>query len=269
MSKFILVLVFALLLAPLYFMLIGSFQDIHGVMSMPPSLIPHNPIMGNYERMLAWPLAKWLSNTLFVVFFTVLISVSISATAGYAFAFYKFPLKKTLWTLFLVGIMIPRISLLIPHYIIVRKLGIQGGLWAVILPACFSPVGLYLARTYFETVPKSLLESARLDGCNEIQVLFHVVAPVSKPIVTALSLFAALASLQDYVWQSLVLLNPSRQTLIVGMIKAVMSRGGTMENVNPLGRSFAVGIVLLFPLLVVFLAANKYFVNSLTGACKE
>ena len=269
MSKFILVLVFALLLAPLYFMLIGSFQDIHGVMAMPPRLIPLNPTLANYQRILAWNLSGWFKNTLFVVVLTVLISVSISASAGYAFAFYKFPLKKTLWTLFLAGIMIPRISLLIPHYIVVRKLGIQGTLWAALLPTCFSPLGLYLARTYFETVPKSLLESARLDGCNEIQVLFHVVAPVSKPIITALSLFAALGSLQDYVWQSLVLINPARQTLLVGMIKSVMMRGGEMENVNPLGRSFAVGIALLFPLLVVFLAANKYFVSNLAGAVKE
>lgn len=269
MSKLILVLVFILLLAPLYFMLVGSFQDIHGVMSMPPRLIPHNPTLDNYKLITTWNVSGWFKNTVFVVLFTVLISVLISASAGYAFAFYTFPFKKVLWTLFLVGIMIPRISLLIPHYIIVRKLGIQGTLWAVILPTCFSPVGLYLARNYFETVPKSLLEAARIDGCNEIQVLFHVVAPVSKPIITALSLFAAIGALQDYIWQSLVLLNPSRQTLIVGLIKSVMMRGGEMENVNPLGRSFAVGIVLVIPLLLVFLVANRYFVNGLSGAVKE
>ena len=269
--KSILIIFFILLLLPIYWMLIGSFQDLRGLMAMPPRMIPNNPSLNNYVFFFNnWPVIKWIYNTIFVTIFTVIISVSISLLTAYVFAFYKFKMKNVLWAIFLIGIMLPRISLLIPTYIIIKNLGLSGQLWAVILPVCFSPIGIYLARNYFESIPISLLESARLDGANELQVLYKIVAPLSKPIVTALALFAAIGILQDYIWQMLILQNESNQTLLVGLIKAAATRGGGELNVNPIGRQFATGIILLFPLLIIFLIANKYFTKDmLSGAVKE
>ena len=268
-KKLFLITFFILLLFPIYMMFIGSLSDIYGVMKMPPQLWPINPILDNYLKMLQWPLLLWICNSLVVVIFSTLLSVLVSCSAGYVFAFYNFRFKNILWPLFLIGIMIPRISLIIPTFVIIRKLGLSGSLLAAILPIVFSPFGLYLARNYFESVPKSLLESARIDGAIESIILIKIIMPISKPIVTSLSLFASIGALQDFIWQMLVLQKDSVKTLLIGTISEVSRRGGGDLNINPLGRSFAVSIILMLPLIIVFLIANKYFLNSLEGAIKE
>jgi len=98
-----------------------------------------------------------------------------------------------------------------------------------------------------------------------------IVVPISKPIVAALSLFAGIGALQDYIWQMLVLQDDGKQTLLIAFMKALANRNSydKVMGVNPVGKSFAVGVVLLLPLVVIFLMANKYFVKSLGGAVKE
>lgn len=269
-KKAALVGIFIIMFAPIYFMLVGSFQDIKGIMRMPPALLPTNFTWLNYTSILRWPISAWLTNTIVVTGTIVVASISLCASAGYAFAFYKWRFKNLLWGLLLVGIMIPRISIIIPTFVIVQKLGISGTIVAAVLPVFYYPVGMYLARIYFETIPISLLESARLDGANELQILIKIVTPMSKPIITCLALFSAINALQDYLWQMLVLQDELRQTLLVGMIKSVSVKGGIWgEGLNPIGRSLAVGVVLLIPLVVVFLVSNRYFTQSLGGAIKE
>jgi ABC-type glycerol-3-phosphate transport system permease component len=246
-------------------MFIGSLSDIYGVMRMPPQLWPKHPILDNYLKMLQWPLLKWLYNSLVVVIISTVLSILVSSSAGYIFAFYDFRFKNILWSLFLIGIMIPRISLLIPMFVIIRKLGLSGTLLAAILPIVFSPFNLYLARNYFESIPKSLLESARIDGARESIILVRIIMPISAPIVTSLGLFSAIGALQDFIWQMLVLQKDTVKTLLIGMIGEVSRRGGGDLNINPLGRGFAVSIILMLPLIIVFLVSNKYFINAMDG----
>lgn len=271
-SKAALIAFAVVFLAPVYFMIIGGLQDIHGVMLMPPRLLPYNPTLDNY----AWVLrlngaGRWALNTVIVTALGTALSVTVCTMAAYAFAFYRFPGKRALWLLLMSRLMIPRISVIIPLFVVMRHIGMNGTLLAVILPAAVWPIGMYLARTYFESVPLSLLESARIDGAHEWQILLHVVAPVSRPIVTALALFTAVGQMGDFLWQMLQLTRVGRQTLLVGLTRAVMRFGavGTELAVNPLGRSMAVGTVLLAPLLIIFFTASRYFTSALGGALKE
>jgi ABC-type glycerol-3-phosphate transport system permease component len=231
MKKAFVIFIFILLLLPMWFMFTGSLQNSIKVMKMPPDIIPRHATMANYLAMLNWPLMKWTTNTILTTASTILLTILICSTAGYAFAFYKFRFKEALWALLLVGMMIPRISMIIPLFVIMRKLALSGTLLACILPISYYPVGLFLARTFFESIPISLLESARLDGAHEWQILFHIVMPMSRPIVTALGLFASINALQDYLWQMLVLQKEGNQTLLVGMMKAIMSRMGDRKSV--------------------------------------
>jgi ABC-type glycerol-3-phosphate transport system permease component len=131
-------------------------------------------------------------------------------------------------------------------------------------------MGMCLSRNYFESIPKSIIESARIDGANEWQILKMIIIPVSKPIISVLGLFAGVSVLQDYVWQMLVLSDVEKQTLIVGLIRQSMNRTGDIGLlVNPIGMSFAAGVILLFPLVVLFLIGNRYFIEGLQGAVKE
>ena len=132
-NKAIYLLLFIAMLMPLYFMLIGSIQDSKGAMAMPPRLLPYKAFAGNYQKIISWPLGIWLKNTIIVLAGSVALSCALSLSAGYAFAFHNFKLKKMLWVAMLAGLMIPRISLLIPQYVIIKKIGIPGTMLAVIL----------------------------------------------------------------------------------------------------------------------------------------
>ncbi len=269
-NKIILVIIFILLFIPIYFMLIGSFQDIYGVSAMPPRIIPKNIIIDNYEYILKYNFGIWSINTIIVTVSTILLSILIATTSGYVFSVYNFRFKNILWSLLLIQMMIPRISMLIPLFVIIKDLKLSGSLIATILPNSISPMEMYLARNYFESIPKSIIESARIDGANEWQILKMIIIPVSKPIISVIALFSGVFALQDYIWQMLVLVDESKQTLLVGIMKLVMRRGSDANlRVNPVGRSFAAGILLLFPLVVLFLIGNKYFIEGLQGAVKE
>jgi len=268
-NKTLLVGIFVILLSPLYFLFIGSFQDIYGIFVMPPRLFPISPTLKNYQWVFSHPIMMWLQNTLIVSTTTVFLSVLITITGGYAFAFYDFPMKRILWIIVLSGIMVPRMSLVIPRFMVLGKLQLNGTLASAILPAAYMPTGLYLARTYFETIPKSLMEAARIDGANDAQIMLMIIAPISRPILTAIALFSGINSLGDYLWQMLQLQRIEVQTLLIGLIRASMFRNSAEANVNPIGRSMAVAVILFIPLLLIFLVANKYFTSALSGAVKE
>ena len=268
-TKIGLSLLLLLLFLPLYWMIEGSFQDISGFIKMPPAFIPLQVTLSNYKYFISMNTAVWLKNTVIVVFATVFLSTFVSITAGYAFSQYTFKFKKQLWVILLIGMMIPRISLIIPWYTIIKKLNMQGELSAVIFPLVFSPINMYLARNYFDTIPKSLIESARIDGASEFQILRLIVVPISKPLVATLALFSGIASLQDYIWQMLVLQDAEKQTLLVGLMRLAMFRQNADSYVNPIGKAFAASVLLLFPLVMIFLLANKYFIENLAGAVKE
>jgi ABC-type glycerol-3-phosphate transport system permease component len=266
-ARLFLLICFVVLLLPIWFMLTGSLQDSFGIFAMPPRIVPRTATIENYGRLLgAEGVLRWTLNTIFVACSTILLSIFISCTVGYAFAFYDFRFKKALWLALLAGILVPRISLIVPLFVVINRMGLAGTLTAVVLATALQPVGLYLARAYFSTVPRSILESGRIDGANEFQVLARIVAPSSRPIITALALFAGIAALQDYIWQMLVLQKPRRHTLLVGLMRTVMLRGGSSEtNLNPIGQALAAGVILLLPLVLIFAVANKYFTSALGG----
>jgi ABC-type glycerol-3-phosphate transport system permease component len=210
----------------------------------------------------------WAINSFIMVASTIILSVGVSSSAGYVFAFYTFPGKRILWVAFLFGVMVPRISFLIPQYVVLSRLGLSGEMLGVILSYVFVPTSIYLARNYFETVPKSLLESARMDGASEFRILTRIVMPLSKPILAALTTFASIGALGDYIWQMLVLQDVEKQTLMVGMIRGIMHHDGEFM-INPIGRSFAAAVVLFIPVFTIFLIANRYYTGALGGAIKE
>lgn len=268
-KKILLILFFIFLFLPVYFMFIGGIQDIKGIMKMPPNLFPLHPVLDNYERIFKWDILPWSINTLINTAITTVVIIITICSAGYVFSFYKFKFKEILWSIFLIGFMIPRISLIIPQYVLMKQIGIPGTLLATILPIVFNPMMLYLTRNYFETVPKSLLESARLDGAHEGQILFHIVMPISKPIITAVAVFSAIGYMQDYIWQMLVLQKDENQTLLIGLTKSVRVLKDGLLGGFPYGQSMAVGTILMIPLIIIFLLANKYFVEGISGAMKE
>lgn len=269
MTKIFLIIIFILLLLPIYFMFIGSFQTLNGMMSMPPKLYPKEFTITNYLSMLQFPIATWIKNTFISLFVIVILSTLLSAMTGYVFATTTFKGKEIIWNILLVGMLMPRISMLIPQFIIIKYLHLSGTLTAVILSTAYTSYGMLLARNYFKSIPKAIFESAMIDGADDKNILTHIVIPISPPAIITLGLSTAIFHLTDYLWQSLVLQKEQHQTLMIGLMKAISQFMANQFGINPLGRMMAVGIVLLFPLLIIFLIANKYYLSAKGGEIKE
>lgn len=269
----ILLAIFAILcLSPLWFLFSGSFLQASMMIVMPPQLFPTNPVLNNYIWAFSFKeIWVWAGNSLLMATITPIVSCYVSITAGYAFSVYKFKYKKTIWTMLLFGLMIPHIAIIIPMFVIVSKIGLSGSIAAAMLPLLFVPTSIYLARAFFDQVPKSLIESARMDGASEFTILRKIIAPISTPLITALMLFSSSSALQDWIWQSLQLQDTSSITLLVGWTREMMIRGSNMGFPNPIGHSLATGVLLLIPLLIIFSLANKYFtdIGSMVGSIKD
>jgi len=268
--KILLVVLFVVMFVPLWFMFVGSMQNLNGVMRMPPKLFPYPFFLNNYLSFLDYPLMTWFKNTVWSLFVMVVISVFISSSTGYFFATTNFKFKEVFFAILLIGMLMPRISFLIPQYIILKKIHLSGMLIGVVLSSAYTSYGILLARNYFESIPKSLFEAAAIDGANDWDILFHIVLPITPPAIATLALSTSIFYLSDFIWQMLVLQNDKNMTLLIGMIKTTMQIQFSGSNgINPLGRMMAVGIILLIPLVIIFLIANKYFTSSRGGEIKE
>ena len=257
---------------PLFWMFSGSFQNIMGIMKMPPDLIPKNLTIENYVFILTQnPALPWIFNSVLIIVFGVLLSLLITSMAGYAFSAFQFRGKKTIFWIFIASLMIPYIALFIPKYILIRYLGLSNTLAGAILPLAFWPFGIMLFYKYADSVPSDILDSARLDGCSELQIIYYVMFQICKPILGALIIFQSLAIMGDFLWQSLVLQDINKQTLIVGLINSVRNVGSdTGKRLNPIGHSLAVGVILFIPQLLIFISFSKYFVKGIAvGGVKE
>jgi multiple sugar transport system permease protein len=268
--RYALALVAILLIAPIYLMVAYSFAPIKGFVVMPPHLIPAAPTLNNYVMVMAVShFARWVANSFIIVASVVLFGTIAAGSAGYAFAFLPFKGREVVFWILMSSMFVSYYALIVPRFQVVSKLGLHG-LPAVIAMEVFWPTGIYLFRGYFHTIPASLLESARIDGAHEWQVFMRVVLPVCKPMIGCAVVFLGLGALQDFLWQMLVLQTEQSRTLLVGLMSTIyQTGGGGSHTIRNLGYDMAVGTVLLVPLLAIFAASSRYFVEGLKGAVKE
>ncbi len=271
MRYVVLLLVAAVMLFPLYWMAITALQPVMGIMRFPPNFFPESFSLDNFTIIFtSVPWARWILNTVMVVVGTIVLSVGISTAAGYAFSAFRFKGRDAIFAGFLATLMVSRYALLIPLFVIMARGGIRG-LPAVILPCVFSPVGIYLFRTYADSIPRSFIESARIDGASELRILTRIMMPLCGPAVATLAVFAGIASLQDYVWQYLALQRTSDWTLLKGLIRSAYDSnlGASWYMIN-YGAFAAAGVVLLLPLVAIFAFTSRYFIRGLAlGGEKE
>jgi len=273
MKYILLILITIILFFPMYWMFSGSFQNIIGIMKMPPDFIPKNITIENYKFILTYnPVLLWLANTILIVGTGTILSLLITAMAGYAFSVFKFTGKKILFWIFISSLMIPYIALFIPKFVLIRFLGLFNTWAGVILPLAFWPFGIMLFYKYANSVPSEILDSARLDGCTELQIIYKIMFPICKPILGALIIFQSLGFMNDFLWQNLILQDKNKQTLIVGLINSVRNVGSDnfAKRLNPIGHSLAIGVILFIPQLLIFISFSRYFIKGIAvGAIKE
>ena len=265
-SYSVLIICFVVLLTPLYIMIIGSFTHLEGFLMQPPSLLLRNPTLQNYDSVLGdRPIGMWAMNTGIIAGVTVSLSLISTIMAGYCFARYPARWVNIIYALFLLAIMVPKQVLIIPLIVELNYLNLSGTRAAAILPAVFFPVGIFIYTNYVRGVPRAFDDCARIDGANEWNIITRVIIPMTRPAIAAVTTFALMGSLRDFLWQYLTLQSKSLQTLSVGLMAAVYARGTMEMELNPIGTKMAVGMILFVPLLLIYSVLHKHFLRGIAG----
>ncbi|MBX9703670.1 MAG: carbohydrate ABC transporter permease, partial [Silvanigrellaceae bacterium] len=210
---------FALL--PIIRILSISLKNENSLFSLELNLLPTDDMsFENYKNILLQKdFLVWFANSLMITLATSFIGVSLAATAAYAFSRYQFPGKKLGLIFLMITQMLPAVMLILPIYLILTKMALINSFIGLVLAYCVTalPFSIWILKGYFDSVPKSLEEAARLDGCNEIQAFYKILLPLSKPSLAITFLFNFTTAWNEYLIAQTVLKSPSLFTWPLGL----------------------------------------------------
>jgi putative chitobiose transport system permease protein len=267
----ILVLLVLLAVGPFLWLLSTALKSVdENIFAYPPQFIPQHPTLANFVAV--WnkvPMGWFFANSIVVTLLTIFFNITLSVLAAYPLARMQFKGQGAIFFSILATMMIPFQVLMIPLYLICLKLnltdsaGIVNGWLGLVLPFAVSGFGIFFVRQALVTLPKELEESAVLDGCNSLQILWFVLLPLIRPTLATLAVFAFMATWGEFLWPSIILSEPSHFTLPVGLVQLQSAFSADWKLI-------AAGTLLsMIPILVFFFALQRYFVSGATsGAVK-
>ena len=255
------------MLYPFFAMVNLSFAEDNTIFTQTSKIFYGNLTLDNYKNVFSQiPLARYFLNSLIVASVTTFFTVIFASLAGYAFARMKFKFKNALFLIILVTMLIPPQVNIIPLFFLMRELHLINTYAALILPGIFGGFGIFLMRQYFLGFPKDLEESAKIDGCNLFQTFFKIALPLALPTVATLAIFTFVTTWNSFMWPLIVTNTESMRTLPVGL--AVFK--GSFREITLWGELLACSVICTIPVIGVFLAGKKYFINDIMqGGVKE
>jgi sn-glycerol 3-phosphate transport system permease protein len=252
-------------LAPIYFTIVNSLLPPSQLAHQPPPLFPSSPQWHDYSQ--AWTsghLARYMATSAIMTTSIVVGQLVTSTFAAYAFAFLRFPFKRTLFVLCLATLMIPFEVTFITNLDTLSSLGWFNTYEGLAVPFLATGFGIFLLRQAFLQIPKDLLEAARLDGYGHWRFMVRVAVPLARPSLAALGVFSFLAAWNQYLWPLVATGGTSPlDTVQIGLKQLV---GTSAQNI-PI--ALAGAVIAFVPLVILLLIFQKQLVRSLTaGAVK-
>jgi multiple sugar transport system permease protein len=265
LSYLVIVLGCVIAVGPFFYLLSTSLKSSTVLFRYPPEWIPEDFYWGNYGHLINdTQFLRWVANTLIVAFAVTALKLLFDSMAGYAFAKMQFPLKNVLFVLIIATLMIPFSAILIPLYFLVRDFGLLNTYWALILPALANPIGIFLMRSFIESLPGDLENAARLDGASEFRIYWTVILPLVKPGLVVLAVLTFLVQYTAFLWPLVAATGDDMKLLTTGL---ATQRG---VQVIDYGVFSAGALMALIPITIFFVLLQRYFIaGSLAGALKQ
>lgn len=246
--------------APLAWMVAASLMPSGEATQVPPRLWPSAPTLIQYETLwerLALARAAW--NSLLIATLAAAGAVLINSMAGYAFAKLAFRGRERIFRALVAALIIPGQIGMLPLFLLLKQLGLVNTYWGVILPSLASIFGIFLVRQYVRGIPDALLDAARVDGASEWRIYWSIVLPAARPILITLALFTFMGAWNDFLWPLVVLSDADRYTLPVALA------GLLGEHVQDTELMMAGAVVTILPVVILFLALQRYYIAGLLG----
>ncbi len=252
-------------LVPFYFVINGSLATEAQVGAGDFVSLPAVVQWDNYPRALAkdrmnfWPA---LSNTVVVTTLSVAGQVLSCSLVGFGFARFRFRGRAILFMVMLSTMMLPAQVTMIPVFVLFRSLGMIDSFWPLILPAWLaSPFFVFMFRQFFAQVPEELLEAAKIDGCSHWRIYWQIMLPLSGPVVAIVAIYTFLGSWNDFMGPLIYLNSPENRTLALAL-NSFKGQYGTSDA----QLLMAASVICMLPCLVLFFAAQRYFVESVASS---
>jgi ABC-type glycerol-3-phosphate transport system permease component len=215
--------------------------------------------LNNYS--LAWTaISSYMVNSVFVTLLSTLGVLVLACCAAYAFARFDFPGRQFFYYGVLVLLMIPAILTLVPSFLLVKDLGLLNTRQGLILPyiAGGQALSIFILRQFFAGLPEEFFEAARIDGATEFRAFWRIGIPLVRPTLVTVAILQVLSIWNDYLWPFLVVQDPSKQTLVVGLVQF---QGRFYTNWGPLMAGY---VIASMPLIILFFLGIRAFISGLT-----
>ena len=264
----VLIIIAFSMLYPFFAMVNLSFVPNGEIFNQSGSKLFYSPLsLENYHNVFEKiPMWKYFANSLFVASVTTFGQVLFASMAGYAFARLKFKFRDVIFLIVLITMLVPPQVNIIPLFFIMRQLHWINTYQALIVPGLFGGFGIFLMRQHFLSLPKDFEESAKIDGCNIFTTFFKIALPIALPAIATLAIFTFVSTWNSFMWPLIVTNSEAMRTLPVGL--AIFK--GSFREVTLWGDLLACSTICTLPVIAVFLAGKKYFINDiLQGGVKE
>ncbi len=257
----LIVLAAGTMVIPFLWMLSTSLKAPGSVLTVPPEIIPQAPTLESYRRVAETiPILRMLGNSLFVTVATVALQLTTCAFSAYAFSRMRWKGRDALFIIYLATLMIPGQVTITPLFILIKELGWNNSYQALILPAATSAFGTFLLRQSMVSIPREYEEAAFIDGATHWTVFRTIIVPMSRPALATLAVFAAMGAWNDFLWPLVVLKDPEKMTLPVGL---ALLQGRYTNDWNMI---MAGAVISVVPIVIAFFAAQRTFVNGMVSS---
>lgn len=248
------------IVAPLLYALSMSVMPLSEIISYPPKIFPTVITLDNYKDLFETiTIFRYMLNSGIVAVAVITIQLFTSSLAAFAFAFYDFKFKKTLFMVVLSTMMIPSEAIIISNFTTMSSLGLSDTYLGLILPFCVSAMGIFMLRQNFLTVPKELKEASIIDGCSDLKFYFSILLPIAMPSMVALAMYIFLNTWNQYMWPLLMTNSNSMRTVQIGISMLNYAEG------SDYGLITAGCVVVLIPTVLVFLIGGRKLIGGITA----
>jgi multiple sugar transport system permease protein len=245
-------------LAPFAMGLLTSFTSARQFNTESPLSLPKPPTLENYIGLADAGFGRALMVTALMTVVVLLGQVTFSVLAAYAFARLRFPGRDALFWVYIATLMVPATVTVVPLYLMMAEVGLRNTFWALVLPFMFgSPYAIFLLREYFRGIPADLINAARIDGANTLDVILHVVVPASRPILVTLALITVVSQWNNFMWP-LIITSGSKWQVLTVATAGLQSRYNAQWTLV-----MAATTVAIVPLIVLFVALGRHIVRSI------
>lgn len=210
---------------------------------------------------------RYLMNSLFVSFCSSFMATFVSSFAAYSFSKFRYRGRKLIMGAFLMSQAFPQAILLLSIYLLMQKLGLLGSYWSLLISyVVFTlPVGTWTLKSYFDSLPDSLIESAKVDGAKNLTIMRKIVFPMAVPGMISIAIYGFVWSWNDLLYSMTLVTDPSRRTLAPGLVMTYLGEASTNWSAM-----MSASIVAAIPVTIIFVFLQRYFISGLTsGAVKE